>query len=57
MSRSSYKEVQNYKDLKLGVHIIPGLATFKDIDNAIENGVNTFELLVIVLKQTPPKHI
>ena len=38
------KEVQNYKDLKLGVHIIPGLATFKDIDNAIENGVNIFRI-------------
>jgi 4-hydroxy 2-oxovalerate aldolase len=33
-----------YKDLKLGVHVIPGLATFEDIDLAIENGVSIFRI-------------
>lgn len=33
-----------YKDLRLGVHVIPGLATFEDIDLAIENGVSIFRV-------------
>ena len=33
-----------YKDLKLGVHVIPGLATFEDIDLAIANGVSVFRM-------------
>jgi 4-hydroxy 2-oxovalerate aldolase len=33
-----------YKDLRLGVHVIPGLATFEDIDIAIANGVSVFRI-------------
>jgi 4-hydroxy 2-oxovalerate aldolase len=33
-----------YKDLRIGVHVIPGLATFEDIDLAIANGVSVFRM-------------
>ena len=33
-----------YKDLRVGVHVIPGLATFEDIEIAIANGVNIFRM-------------
>jgi len=33
-----------YGDLKVGAHVIPGLATFEDIDLAMANGVNVFRI-------------
>lgn len=33
-----------YKDLRVGVHVIPGLATFEDIDIAMANGVSVFRI-------------
>jgi len=33
-----------YSDLRVGAHVIPGLATFEDIDLAIANGVNVFRI-------------
>ena len=33
-----------YNDLQLGVHIIPGLATFEDIDSASENGIKIYRV-------------
>jgi 4-hydroxy 2-oxovalerate aldolase len=37
-------KVSKCSDLRIGAHVIPGLATFKDIDNAIANGVNVFRM-------------
>ena len=33
-----------YKDLKIGVHVIPGLATFEDLDAASEAGITVFRI-------------
>jgi 4-hydroxy 2-oxovalerate aldolase len=33
-----------YQDLKVGVHVIPGLATFEDLDAASEAGVTVFRI-------------
>lgn len=33
-----------YKDLKIGVHVIPGLATFEDLDSASEAGITVFRI-------------
>lgn len=33
-----------YPDLHIGVHVIPGLATFADMDTAISHGVRTFRV-------------
>jgi len=33
-----------YQDLKVGVHVIPGLATFEDLDAATAAGVNVFRI-------------
>jgi len=37
-------KASKYRDLRIGAHVIPGLATFKDIDIAIKNGVNVFRM-------------
>ena len=37
-------KASKYKDLRIGVHVIPGLATFDDLDVAIENGVRVFRI-------------
>ena len=33
-----------YKDLKIGVHVIPGLATFEDLDSASAAGITVFRI-------------
>jgi len=33
-----------YKDLKIGVHVIPGLATFEDLDSARAAGISVFRI-------------
>ena len=33
-----------YQDLKFGVHVIPGLATFEDLDAASEAGITVFRV-------------
>lgn len=33
-----------YNDLRLGVHVIPGLATFDDIDQAIGSGITVYRV-------------
>lgn len=33
-----------YKDLKIGVHVIPGLATFGDLDSASAAGITVFRI-------------
>ncbi|MFN9622135.1 MAG: 4-hydroxy-2-oxovalerate aldolase [Cyanobacteriota bacterium] len=33
-----------YDDLRIGVHVIPGLATFADLDIAVEKGVQVFRM-------------
>jgi 4-hydroxy 2-oxovalerate aldolase len=33
-----------YKDLKIGVHVIPGLATFEDLQSASEAGITVFRI-------------
>jgi 4-hydroxy 2-oxovalerate aldolase len=33
-----------HQDLKIGVHVIPGLATFTDLDLAVEKGVSVFRI-------------
>ena len=33
-----------YQDLKIGVHVIPGLATFEDLNVASETGVTVFRI-------------
>lgn len=37
-------KASKYKELRIGAHVIPGLATFEDVDVAIENGVNVFRI-------------
>jgi 4-hydroxy 2-oxovalerate aldolase len=37
-------KVDLYKDLRIGVHVIPGLATFEDLNLAIERGVKVFRI-------------
>lgn len=37
-------KASKYKDLRIGAHVIPGLATFEDLDVAIENGVKIFRI-------------
>ena len=38
------KKATDYRDLKLGAHVIPGLATFADLDRAAEMGVHIFRI-------------
>lgn len=38
------EKASRYQDLKLGVHVIPGLATFEDITLASESGVTVFRV-------------
>ena len=38
------KKSSQYDDLKLGVHVIPGLATFNDIDEAMKRGIKLFRV-------------
>jgi 4-hydroxy 2-oxovalerate aldolase len=38
------QKATDYRDLKLGAHVIPGLATFADLDRAAEMGVNIFRI-------------
>ena len=38
------EKVSLYQDLKVGVHVIPGLATFEDLDAASKAGVTVFRI-------------
>lgn len=38
------KKTSLYKDLKIGVHVIPGLATFEDLESASEAGITIFRI-------------
>jgi 4-hydroxy 2-oxovalerate aldolase len=38
------KKASCYQDLKIGVHVIPGLATFEDLELAIEAGITVFRI-------------
>lgn len=40
----AYEKLTIYKDLKIGVHVIPGLATFGDVDYAVHRGVSIFRV-------------
>ena len=42
--RAITSKTAKYQDLKIGVHVIPGLATFDDLDKALEYGVNVFRI-------------
>lgn len=37
-------KASQYNDLRLGVHVIPGLATFDDIDQAIGSGITVYRV-------------
>ena len=37
-------KARQYPELRIGVHLIPGLATFEDIDFCIEHGVKVFRV-------------
>ena len=38
------KKADQYRDLSIGVHVIPGLATFADINEAMNNGASVFRI-------------
>lgn len=38
------EKASRHSDLHFGVHVIPGLATFADIDRAIEHGIRVFRI-------------
>jgi 4-hydroxy 2-oxovalerate aldolase len=38
------EKAASYSDLRFGVHVIPGLATFADIDTAIAQGIRVFRI-------------
>jgi 4-hydroxy 2-oxovalerate aldolase len=38
------KKASHYQDLKIGVHVIPGLATFEDLQSASESGKTVFRI-------------
>lgn len=37
-------KITQYPDLRFGVHLIPGLATFEDIDTAVDLGISIFRV-------------
>jgi 4-hydroxy 2-oxovalerate aldolase len=37
-------KIRLHQDLRIGVHVIPGLATFTDLDLAVEKGVRVFRI-------------
>jgi 4-hydroxy 2-oxovalerate aldolase len=38
------EKASHYQDLRIGVHVIPGLATFEDLQSASEAGVTVFRI-------------
>jgi 4-hydroxy 2-oxovalerate aldolase len=38
------EKASSHSDLRFGVHVIPGLATFADIDRAIDQGIRVFRI-------------
>lgn len=42
--KTALTKASEYKDLRLGVHVIPGLATFDDINAAIGSGINVYRV-------------